>query len=239
MKKTPEDLKLLSKQIANEKYINSEVARLKSEKLLRSKKISDGYHTFDDLYFVRMVMTKVIAETYKSFSVKSKKHHDNENDPMFEGSFIVVIETPKGQISYHYHLAHWDYFNIPEVLEAPKYDGHDTNDVIRLESLLETKEKQYLLITSVEREFTYMYFNDFDSMLEYVVSNELDYIKNHCKDHDILEEFENQNFLKLESVSFTDSSDNVGLSFDKENKILEGYSNLNNLNVDYKSIKIN
>ena len=239
MKKTPEDLKLLSKQIANEKYINSEVARLKSEKLLRSKKISDGYHTFDDLYFVRMVMTKIITETYRSYSVKSKKHHDNINDPMFEGSFIVVIETPKGQISYHYHLSHWDYFNIPAVEEAPKYDGHDTNDVIRLESLLETKEKQYLLITSVEREITHVYFDDFNSMLKHVISNELNYIKNYHNGEDIQKEFEEQNFLDLLSVDFTDSSDNIGLSFNKEDRILEGYSNLNNVNVDYKSIKIN
>lgn len=98
-----------------------------------TKDISDKWHTFDELYYHRMILTYLVLKTYPDLSWKSKQHHDGT---MFDGSFIVGINTPEGQYSYHYDLEHWDLFDIKELDKAPAYDGHKPEGVIRLISLL-------------------------------------------------------------------------------------------------------
>jgi hypothetical protein len=93
---------------------------------------SDGYHTFDELYRYRMLYHAAFVnearrintwspmpiETYKSW-----KHSDGE--PCFGGGwFIVVTQLPTGQISNHYESGFWHLFKVPEVEEAPLFDGH-------------------------------------------------------------------------------------------------------------------
>ena len=63
-----------------------------------TKNISDKWHTFGDLYYHRMVLTYMILKNYPNLSWKSKEHHDGT---MFDDSFVVGINTPKGQYSYH------------------------------------------------------------------------------------------------------------------------------------------
>jgi len=95
--------------------------------------VSDGYHTFDELYFHRMILFSVICEQNILKAWKSKLHYDGT---MFENYFIVGINTPEGQYSYHYHMEYWDHFeNIKEIPNAPEWDGHLPKDVTRLKSL--------------------------------------------------------------------------------------------------------
>lgn len=95
--------------------------------------IYDGYHTFGELYYHRMVLFLTIQKANKKISWKSKKHHDGT---MFSGYFVVGIDTPKGQYSYHYELKFWDVFeDIKELDFAPEYDGHKPSDIDRLLSL--------------------------------------------------------------------------------------------------------
>ena len=90
--------------------------------------ISDGYHTFGDLYDHRRALTAALAVVRASQLAggawRSKAHHPDD-DPMFEGGyFIVGIELPTGTITYHYKLEHWDDFAlVPELEHAPKWDG--------------------------------------------------------------------------------------------------------------------
>lgn len=95
--------------------------------------ISDGYHTFNELYHHRMILFAVICESYKDKAWKSWKHHDNT---MYDDYFIVGINTPDGQYTYHYHKSAWDLFDVIELPNAPEYDGHKPEDVIRLLTLL-------------------------------------------------------------------------------------------------------
>ena len=95
--------------------------------------ISDGSHTFDELYYHRMVLFSVICNSHKNISYKSKLHDDGT---MYPGYFIVGIKTPEGDYSYHYELKYWDMFKVPEIERAPKWDGHKPEDVTRLISLL-------------------------------------------------------------------------------------------------------
>ena len=92
--------------------------------------ISDGYHTFNELYDHRAALTAALFKSLPRDTVyKSKKHHDGT---MYDGMFIVGANLPGiGEISYHYDLdPWWDVFNIREVENAPEWDGHTPNDVI-------------------------------------------------------------------------------------------------------------
>lgn len=95
--------------------------------------VTDGYHTFNELYFHRMTLFSIICATFKEYAWKSRKHHDGT---MFDGMFIVGITTPKGQYSYHYDNKYWFNFDVKELENAPEWDGHKPEDVTRLLSLL-------------------------------------------------------------------------------------------------------
>ena len=112
--------------------INNKILELK-ERGFSTKGISDKWHTFEELYYHRMILFLTIQLAHKERSWKSKQHHDGT---MFEDSFIVGIETPEGQYSYHYNLEYWDLFNeIKELEYAPEFDGHQPKDITRLLSL--------------------------------------------------------------------------------------------------------
>ena len=87
--------------------------------------ISDGHHTFDDLYDHRRALTAVLAMGAGSYgdAWRSKAHHP-EDGPMFDGCFIVGIKLPTGTITYHYPIETWDDFaDVPELEHAEKWDG--------------------------------------------------------------------------------------------------------------------
>ena len=105
------------------------------------KDISDGHHTFDQLYKHRIVLFCTLCNLLPDISWKSKKHYDEENDPMFDDSFIAGINTPLGVATYHIKLKYWDLFNVPEIEKAPKYDNYSDDEVItRVLSLSELKK---------------------------------------------------------------------------------------------------
>ena len=83
---------------------------------------SDGYHTFNELYHHRAVLFSVIVKAFPDRAWKSRKHHDGS---MYDGMFIVGIETPDGQATYHYDIEpYWDMFKCKELEYAPEWDGH-------------------------------------------------------------------------------------------------------------------
>ena len=99
--------------------------------------LSDGYHTFDELYEHRCLLFLVIARACSDrFYWK----------PDFEGWFCLYWESPEGQISYHIpnkflHL-------IEDHIERDDehvFDGHKSPDVLnRLKRIVEfsnSKEK--------------------------------------------------------------------------------------------------
>ena len=98
--------------------------------------ISDGYHTFNQLYHQRAILFATIVNQNKDKAWKSFKHSDghycfDENGEMF----IVGIDTPKGSYTYHYHKKYWDYFDCKELEYGKVWDGHTEEDVTRLLSL--------------------------------------------------------------------------------------------------------
>ncbi len=111
--------------------------------------ISDGYHTFGELYEFRKVYNAALFNDWAKFEFsapgygqakfavpkydvhKSWRHHDGEL--CFGGGwFIVVAILPTGQISNHYEAKDWDLFKIPQAAKAKyPFDGHTSKDVIK------------------------------------------------------------------------------------------------------------
>lgn len=90
---------------------------------------SDGYHTFNELYHHRAVLFSVICNNRPEIAWKSKRHYDGT---MYDGMFIVGIDTPEGQATYHYDLdPYWNMFHVKEVDSAPEWDGHTPDEAIR------------------------------------------------------------------------------------------------------------
>lgn len=103
--------------------------------------ISDGYHTFAELYEYRMLYNAHAAEGWAQQGkvVKSWRHSDGE-ECFGGGWFVVVVDLyPHGQVSNHYPAADWDLFHVPEVDRAPEWDGHTPADAAaRLRAALTT-----------------------------------------------------------------------------------------------------
>lgn len=99
---------------------------------------SDGYHTFNELYHHRAVLFSVIVVNYPERAWKSKKHHDGT---MYGSMFIVGIETPDGQATYHYDIEpYWDMFKCRVLDNAPEWDGHTPAQAIERIGRLKAQE---------------------------------------------------------------------------------------------------
>ena len=97
--------------------------------------ISDGYHTFNELYEQRRILFQTIVKVYKGKAWKSKRHEDGK--PCFDGNwFIVGIDTPEGSYTYHYEMKYFDDFDCEELENGKHWDGHTDKDVTRLLSLV-------------------------------------------------------------------------------------------------------
>lgn len=96
--------------------------------------LSDGYHTFNGLYYQRMILFAALVKTYREKAWKSYRHEDGEL--CFGGGwFIVGIDTPEGSYTYHYEAKDWDLFDCTELGTGKHWDGHTEDDVTRLLSL--------------------------------------------------------------------------------------------------------
>ena len=96
--------------------------------------ISDGFHTFNELYHHRCILFAALVKAHKHRAWKSWRHEDGQ--PCFGGGwFIVGIDTPQGSYTYHYEADKWGLFDCVELQEGKHWDGHKPEDVTRLLSL--------------------------------------------------------------------------------------------------------
>ncbi len=106
-------------------------------------KISDGYHTFEELYdhrntlFISLCKALVINDEGYYEDKIYKTRFDFENKYCGDGWFILGINLGKGkQISYHLPYKYWDVCKGFKSLDkVPAFDGHTSKDV--LERLLQ------------------------------------------------------------------------------------------------------
>jgi hypothetical protein len=106
------------------------VDQLLFPKELNVGEVSDGYHTFNELYLHRHSLMLVLMKAHPDLSWFSPKHDDGA---MMDGWFIAGIRTPFGIISYHLpvgflHLA--ELTGAKQLDQAPEWDGHTSSDVL-------------------------------------------------------------------------------------------------------------
>ena len=96
--------------------------------------ISDGYHTFDELYEHRSLLFMCLCR-----ALSHKVEVYRAKDPNADGWFIVYIIFEFGQISYHLPDKYWDLLDDIDTVEYGSiYDGHTSDDVLeRLKKFLE------------------------------------------------------------------------------------------------------
>lgn len=97
------------------------------------EKMSDGYHTFADLYEQRLILSAALAKNNPN-AWKSKRHEDG-SVPFCGGWFIMGFDTDEGCYTYHYELKDWDLFQCKELDKGKPWDGHTSKDVRRLLSI--------------------------------------------------------------------------------------------------------
>lgn len=103
--------------------------------------ISDGTHTYDELYEHRYVLYcafTTFASTYYAIPLntdsafkcwKSAKHYDGT---MYDDSFIAGFSFNGKTGSYHLPLKYWDLCDCEILENAPKFNGHTSNDTLEL-----------------------------------------------------------------------------------------------------------
>jgi hypothetical protein len=115
----------------------NDIIKLLNEADVDTSQVSDGYHTFNELYEFRKVYNAALFNEWANYAFptynvhKSWKHYDGEL--CFGGGwFIVSAMLPTGLISNHYKAEDWDLFKIPEVEKALyEFDGHTAQDVLQ------------------------------------------------------------------------------------------------------------
>lgn len=165
--------------------------------------ISDGYHTFNELYYYRMLYNAAFFNSLpKAWVHKSKKHHDGE-ECFGGGWFIVMANLPTGQISNHYELKDWELFQIPEKEVADEWDGHTPKEAAeRLHKYLLRQKKQELLCDKCRKDNPYSSCQEVTAFGNCAVENELT----------------QANKIKLKS---TERKESTSISFGTDNELIE------------------
>lgn len=88
--------------------------------------MSDGYHTFGELYEHRHLLFINLALSNSEISYKTWL---NDKKEKWEGWFILAMNTEFGQITYHLPTAYWDDASVKEVEYNFDHDGHTSKDV--------------------------------------------------------------------------------------------------------------
>lgn len=116
--------------------------------------VSDGYHTFNELYYYRMLYNAAFFNLLpKGWVHKSKRHHTGE-ECFGGGWFIVMANLPTGQISNHYELKDWGLFQVREKEFADEWDGHTPQEAAdRLRKYLQQEQPEVDLEDIIRVEF--------------------------------------------------------------------------------------
>ena len=127
--------------------INNDIKEYKDRTKNSADDISDGYHTFGDLYKHRTYLL-AIAMIHLPYAWKARKHEDGT---MFDGMFVVGFPTPNGMVTYHCDNEYWNDFKVPEIPHAPHFDGYSDADVLdREKAFLDSTNTRLVNNTNID-----------------------------------------------------------------------------------------
>jgi hypothetical protein len=107
--------------------------------------VSDGYHTFDELYAHRCALFVALMAASPDIAWASPLHSDGTG---IRGWIIAGMDLPTGMITYHLPTS-FDTLLLDagvRILErAPAWDGHTSADVVeRLTAWVRTRNSQII-----------------------------------------------------------------------------------------------
>lgn len=91
--------------------------------------VSDGHHTFNELYEHRCLLFIALMQAHPGISWRANNHSDGT---MFDGWFVAGMHLSSGDITYHLKVRMWkllDGHGIKTTNKAPEWDGHDSHEV--------------------------------------------------------------------------------------------------------------
>jgi hypothetical protein len=104
-------------------------------------RVSDGAHTFDELYEHRCLLFLAWVKTFVRYLKGTNPRQPNpcwmsrvhDDGSVWEGWFVAGVESERGAVTYHLRDCMWPWamqcgFQVLE--KAPPYDGHDSFDVL-------------------------------------------------------------------------------------------------------------
>lgn len=113
--------------------VNIRTENVLDKKEIPTDQISDGYHTFDELYEHRTALFCLVCKwsiEHGHFFWMSDKHSDGT---MFNNMFVAGIQTTTKTMTYHIEMEYWDKFvkaGAEVLANAPEWDGHTSQDVV-------------------------------------------------------------------------------------------------------------
>lgn len=102
---------------------------------IETNKISDGFHTFGELYEQRttlyITLCRVLSVELNYYVWRSKKHSDKTSTG--KAWFILGMNFSKGeQITFHLPILKWKETGFANTLPcAPEWDKHTSKDVLK------------------------------------------------------------------------------------------------------------
>lgn len=132
--------------MTREEIYNKQLQHLKEHEFLSVGKISDGYHTFDELYECRNVLWVALVKALEGIQQileqvgmeidnrrvawRSRCHSDGS---AYAGWFLLGLGTKAGeQMTFHLPDEFWSACEAfaTTLDKAPEFDGHTTKDVL-------------------------------------------------------------------------------------------------------------
>ena len=91
--------------------------------------VSDGYHTFDELYKHRILLFIALMKSHPDVSWWSDTHADGSQ---WDGWIIAGMHLPTGDITYHLNDEYVPFLDgIQQLDKAPAWDGHTSKVVLQ------------------------------------------------------------------------------------------------------------
>lgn len=140
----------------NHPEVEFDLGSIQNKKPVDVGEVSDGYHTFNELYRYSMLYNaaffNLLARSGQVEVCKSRRHSDGEKCFGSDDWFIVMAILPTGQVSNHYESKYWDLFDVPERETAFEYDGHTPNEAAdRLKKYLKLPRRGMTFEQALER----------------------------------------------------------------------------------------
>lgn len=105
--------------------------------------VSDGHHTFGELYIHRHLLFIAVMQSNPKISWRANNHDDGT---MYPDWFIAGMHLPADDISYHLPVSMWyllDKKGIITTNKGPSWDGHTSCNVLqRLERWIIENQKK-------------------------------------------------------------------------------------------------